>query len=310
MKNIYFLPLLLANVIGFSQIAFTSFEEPPVFTIEYTDTGDPNVAHDLINNSNEPLVDFSTTGSEIGFDARYEPYDSPGTGLSDGDAVGVTDEPPTNSNPYTDGLQGYQLSDIDGNFILEFDPITTGGGSHELTIDYFISETGYEGDGTSNTSGSDRLRIYVKDLTNITETDILNTTGNDINDLGIEGFWISGIATLLPNITAQLVIEARTNSGAESFYLDNIIVQGPLNIENSEENLFAIVPNPATSDHVNIVSRNAGAIEITVYDLLGNSLIKKLLNSQKLDVSMLNSGVYILEIKQGSTVSAKKLVIQ
>lgn len=310
MKNICLLPLLLANVFSFSQIAHTSFEEPDVFSIEYTDTGDPNVAHDLINNSNEPLVDFITTGGEIGFNARYEPYDSPGTGLSDGDSVGVTDDPPTNSDPYTDGLQGYELSDIDGNFILEFDPFTTGNGSHELAIDYFISETGYEGDGTSNTSGSDRLRIYVKDLTNLTETDILDTTGNDINDLGIEGFWITGTAALLPNIDAQLIIEARTNSGAEAFYFDNIIVQGPLGIENIEENQFYIVPNPVSSDHVNIVSKYGGSLEITVYDLLGNRLIDQILNSQKLDVSMLNSGIYILEIKQGSSLVAKKLVIQ
>jgi hypothetical protein len=150
----------------------------------------------------------------------------------------------------------------------------------------------------------------VKDLTNLTETDILNTTGNDINDLGIEGYWITRTASLLPNIDAQLVIEARTNSGAEAFYFDNVIVQGPLGIENMEENRFNIVPNPVAGDHVNIVSKYGGSVEIAVYDLLGNRVINQLLHSQKLDVSMLNSGVYVLEIKQGSSLVAKKLVIQ
>ena len=79
------------------------------------------------------------------------------------------------------------LSDVDGNFILEFDPVIAT--SPTISIDYYVSETGYEGDGTSNTSGSDRLRIYLKDLGNNMEYDLLNTTGNDINDLGIEGSW-------------------------------------------------------------------------------------------------------------------------
>ena len=73
-----------------------------------------------------------------------------------------------------------------------------------------------------NESGSDRLRIYVKDLTNGTELDILDTTGSDINDLGIEGSWISGSAPVLPNTTVQLVIEARVNASSEEFFFDNV----------------------------------------------------------------------------------------
>ena len=75
-----------------------------------------------------------------------------------------------------------------------------------------MNETGYEGDGTENASGSDRMRIYVKDLTNGTETDILNTEGSDINDLGIEGSWISAQVDLPNNASVQLVVEVRTFS--------------------------------------------------------------------------------------------------
>ena len=121
MKKITILAAFLVSVASFAQISGTSFEEPAVFSIEYTDTDDANVAHDLINNPDEPIVNYTSTGGELGFNARYEPYDTPGDGLTDGDFVGVTDFTPTNNDPYPDGDQGYQISDSDGNFILEFE---------------------------------------------------------------------------------------------------------------------------------------------------------------------------------------------
>jgi hypothetical protein len=261
--------------------------------------------------SNPTYFTPATNGLDgAGFNARYEPYDTPGVGLSDGDPVGVTDEPPTNSDPYTDGAQGYQISDVDGNFILEFDPVATGSGSNEVSIDYFIAETGYEGDGTSNTSGSDRLRIYVKDLTNSTETDILNTTGSDINDLGIEGSWITGSVSLPSNIDAQLVIEARTNSGTEAFFFDHVVFDGSLNVTNEEENRFTLVPNPAVNGYVNISSNIPGHLDVNVYDLLGNRLLSDRLAASQLDVKRLNSGIYLIEIRQDKVTTVKKLIVQ
>ena len=92
MKKITFLAALLISAASFAQIAYTSFEEPGAEPgVQYTDLGDPNVAHDLINNTAEPLVDYIVTGNEIGFDASYSPYDAPSNGLTDGDWVGVTD---------------------------------------------------------------------------------------------------------------------------------------------------------------------------------------------------------------------------
>ena len=54
MKNSILLLALIASTISFAQI-WTSFEEPAVFGSEYTDTGDATMAHDLLNNTDEPL---------------------------------------------------------------------------------------------------------------------------------------------------------------------------------------------------------------------------------------------------------------
>lgn len=315
MKKITFIAALLMSAASFAQLASTSFENPAVIAGQYTDTGDANVAHDLVNNPDEPVVDFVSTGDELGFNARYTPYDTPDVGLTDGDFVGVTNFQPTGDIMYTDGVQGYQISDADGNFILEFDIVdlatTT---SPFLSIDYFISGdpdpamSSYEGDGTTNTSDSDRLRIYVKDLTNNTEIDILDTTGSDIDDLGIEGDWVTGVANLLPNTMVQLVIEARMNASAEAFFFDNVIIDGILNTNNVQENQFSLFPNPATN-YINVTSKNAGEIAVAIYDVLG----KRVLNTtatNRVNITSLNAGVYIVKISQNGLETTKKLIVQ
>ncbi len=309
MKKITFIAALLISAVSFAQIAgYTSFEEPGVVAIQYVDTGDANVAHDLVNNVDEPNIDYTSTGGEIGFDARYEPYDVPGDGLTDGDWVGVT-EFAGDVTAYTDGTQGYGIGDADGNFILEFDQVDLSGYSgNTLTIDYYVNDTGYEGDGTLNESGSDRMRIYIKDLTNATEIDIFNTTGSDINDLGVQGVWQNGSVTVPDGVTIQLVVEVRCNSGSEVLYIDNIVIDGILGLGNNNQNVFSIYPNPANG-YVNISSQEAGDKNVTVYNLLGKQVINTI-TSERVDISNLTSGVYIMKISQNGISSTKKLVIR
>ncbi len=205
-----------------AQVAGTSFEEPTVPGGQYTDMGDASVTHDLVNNAGEPEVDFTTAGGEIGFDASYVPYNTPGTGLTDGDFVGVTDFT-GDVTAYTDGTSGYQMSDVDGNMIVEFDIVDFAGFSNNVVfVDYFVNGTGWEGDGTTNDDSNDRIRIYVRDLTNATEIDILNTEGSDIDDLNIEDSWETGSASVPDNAMVQLVVELRSNSSNETLYLDNV----------------------------------------------------------------------------------------
>ncbi len=313
MKKITLIVMLFTCNISFAQYFHTSFEDPEAIGGDYIDTGDATVAHDLIDNPGEPFVNFSASGFEQGYSASYIPYDTPGVGLTDGDAVGVTTSEPSGDNPFPHGEQGYEISDVDGNFILEFDPISSTSSAPSMRVDFFIVETGYEGDGTLNESGSDRLRIYVKHFEENDEYDIINTTGSNINDLGIEGQWISGLVGL-PAFqngieTFQIVIEVRCNAGPEAFYFDNIIFDGLLGLSENNKNLFSLYPNPA-NDMVNISSKINGDKNIVVYNVLGKQVINTNLAGERLDVSALSSGVYIVKINQEGNSSTKKLVIR
>jgi len=312
MKKITFLAAILISTALFAQYETTSFEEPEAVGGKYTDTGDPVVAHDLIDNAGEPFVNFTSTGGELGFSASYAPYDEPGVGLTDGDFVGVTTFTPTGDNPYPDGVQGYQISDVDGNYILEFDEIISHSTGPSFSLNYFIADEGYEGDGTENSSGSDRIRIYVKDLTNDTEFDILNSTGTNINDLGLQGTWQTGSVAVPPfdgtPFTFQLVIEVRCNASAEAFFFDNVIFDGLLGLGDNNQNLFSVYPNPA-NNYVNISSQEAGEKNVAIYNVIGKLVINTI-TSERVDISTLTSGVYIVKISQNGVSSTKKLVVR
>ena len=315
MKKITFLVMLLVSAISFAQNESTSFEEPEAIGGNYTDTGDATMAHNLIDNAGEPFVNFPSTGEELGFTASYAPYDTPGVGLTDGDSVGVTSFAPDGNYPFPDGVQGYEISDVDGNFILEFDEFVTVSTGPSLSLYFFITETGYEGDGTVNEVGSDRLRIYVRHIEEGTEYDIIDTTGNDINDLGIEGQWINGFVDLpshndFPSLTFQLVIEVRCNASTEAFFFDNIKFDGSLGLENNSQKTFSIYPNPVSNGYVNVTSTANGAKTVSVYDVLGKQIFNTAISSDTLNVSELTSGVYIIKISQNGILSTKKLVIK
>lgn len=324
MKKIILFAALLIGAASFSQIAGTSFEEPETFTGKYSDTGDPNIAHNLVNNTDEPLVNYTTTGGELGFKASYVPYNTPGVGSTDGDYVGVTKKKPSTTVFFTEGSKGYRMNDTDGNYILEFDSVDlTGVSSPAVSLDFLLSinndptKGNYEGDGTINEAGHDRLRIYAKDLTNNVEIDLFNSTGNNLDefvpfDAGNGQYkleWQNAMANLNSNTTVQLVIEARNNATSESFWFDNVEFLGTIGIENLSSGQFSVYPNPATNGYLYITSKLSSVKNISIFDVLGKQVLKATLNGERLDISDLNSGVYILKIEQGKASTTKKLVI-
>lgn len=325
MKKIILFAALLISAASLSQIAGTSFEEPEIFSGKYTDTGDPNVAHDLINNANQPLVNYSNTGNELGFNASYIPYDTPGTGSTDGDFVGVTKTKPSSAVFFTDGANGYRMNDTDGNFILEFDEVDLSGtSSPAVSVDFLLSinsdptKGNYEGNGTINESGHDRLRIYIKDLTNQVEIDLFNSTGSNLDDFvpfdsssGVYKLeWQNTAVNLSPNSTVQLVIEGRNNATSESFWFDNINFLGAVGINDFSTFKTSVYPNPATQGYLIITTNTSGNKNISIFDMLGTKVLKTNLRGDRLDISKLNSGIYILNIEQGKLSTTKKLVIR
>jgi hypothetical protein len=73
---------------------------------------------------------------------------------------------------------------------------------------------------------------------------------------------------------------------------------------------FSLYPNPVTNGSVTISSNSADAMQVQVYDVLGKVVKNEPLSNNMLDVSNLNTGLYIVKITQNQNSVTKKLVIK
>lgn len=71
-------------------------------------------------------------------------------------------------------------------------------------------------------------------------------------------------------------------------------------------------PNPVTNGKIYITSKNTSAKEISIYDVLGKLVLQTSLNvnNKEVNVNALNSGVYIIKIKEGDATATRKLIVK
>jgi len=195
-----------------SVVGYTSFEDPfTIASVKYTATGSESVSRYLWNNANEPHIAHNqTNGSEMGFTLYYT--STGGVGLTDGDYFGTVNYTGTVGN-FTDGNNGYQMSDVDGIATLALDDIT----AEVMTFDFFLQDTGYE---TSNPVDYLVIRFVGAN----SDIEIINTTGYDIDT--DNSSWLDTWTTMTVMIGAaghgHLEVEFASNSALEALYLDNI----------------------------------------------------------------------------------------
>ncbi|MCB0447107.1 MAG: T9SS type A sorting domain-containing protein [Gelidibacter sp.] len=116
-----------------------------------------------------------------------------------------------------------------------------------------------------------------------------------------------------PVFNELLFIENYINIAANNLYANNSPTANAINFatlstqEFVDETAIAVYPNPA-SDIIHIKTTHAiGNIEM--YDILGKQVLTTK-NATQLDVSRLNSGVYLLKIKTDKGSLTKKIIIE
>ena len=93
--------------------------------------------------------------------------------------------------------------------------------------------------------------------------------------------------------------------------MDEFVVEGTLGIsDNNSPFEMRLYPNPTNENYVIVHTNVSGTKEIEVFDLLGKKLIDISLNSNYLDISKLNPGIYLLNISVGAITSVQKLIVQ
>ncbi|MBO6605656.1 T9SS type A sorting domain-containing protein [Psychroserpens sp.] len=145
-------------------------------------------------------------------------------------------------------------------------------------------------------------------------------------DLSIAELWVD--ATLQSDTSILGTDEADPGEGLLSFAMrqsdssenetitiDNLVIaedfnQTTLSTPSLTANEFSVYPNPAADGFVNIVSTNNEDINVTVFDILGKEVLSTSLTNNRLNVSSLTTGLYMLRITQNNASVTKKLVIR
>lgn len=85
-----------------------------------------------------------------------------------------------------------------------------------------------------------------------------------------------------------------------------------LNVDRNSILGFTAYPNPVTNGKLIISSNSVVSKEISIYNLLGKKMFATQFSGVKstINVSTLNSGLYILKVKEGHKLSTKKLCIE
>lgn len=251
--------------------------------------------------------------------------------------VGIYDGPLTGGVPK--GIELVALVDIADLSIFGISSITNGAGSSAGTIEYnfpadaitagtsiflatesteFSSFFGFTPDyvdGVVGINGDDSIELY--------EGGTIIDTFGDVNMDGTGEAWeyLDGWAKRVSGTgpDGTFVIANWTFSGANAFdgETTNASAATPyplgafLSVDSFDfKDTLILHPNPTNTGTVTISTKSNSAIAVTVFDILGKQVLSQTIQHNTLDVSNLNTGVYILNIKQDGAIATKRLVIQ
>ncbi len=133
-------------------------------------------------------------------------------------------------------------------------------------------------------------------------------------ELSATDVWEEVEFNLPPDITNGTIFGIQIElGGGEAVAVDDlkIFYGSTLSTDDTTfSNNFNIYPNP-TTNILNINTLNDSPKEITIYSTLGKKIHKETINKQaSLDLLNFNSGIYILQIKEGEKIYSRKIVKQ
>lgn len=121
------------------------------------------------------------------------------------------------------------------------------------------------------------------------------------------------VTVVAPAGATKLRFEMRSyadgTAGGGVIYYDDMSVTSALKVNDNSINGLNVYPNPVTSGTFYINTDLNEVKTVTIFDVLGKQVLKTRTNNA-VNVSALNSGVYILKITENGATATRKLVIK
>ena len=130
---------------------------------------------------------------------------------------------------------------------------------------------------------------------------------------------VTGTTAAPAQIASVVIREAGTaTAGTGNVEIDEVRLQATYAAVTSavlgtKQNTIAglkVYPNPVVNGNLFITTDNNEAKQVIVYDLLGKLVLQDVVTNQPLNVSNLNSGVYMVKITEDGKTATRKLVIR
>ena len=119
---------------------------------------------------------------------------------------------------------------------------------------------------------------------------------------------ISGVASVVSPSTNYLI--KATNLDGQGFFVVNITVNPALGLPDFNTSVLQVYPNPATD--ILTISASEVISEIKILNLLGQKMVSKIgiSSEEKIDVSNLEKGCYLIKAAVGDVVKTTKFLKQ
>jgi len=153
-----------------------------------------------------------------------------------------------------------------------------------------------------------RVTVKYDQVNNTTDLWIDATAETDVS--------ISGeIPTSSPIAVESFGLRQSDSDTNEGILIDNLTIAQTFSETLSSNTVstmtdFKLYPNPVKSGFVNISSTGSETVQANVFDILGKQVLNASVANGRLNVSTLNTGVYIVKLTQGAATTTKKLIIQ
>ncbi len=117
------------------------------------------------------------------------------------------------------------------------------------------------------------------------------------------------IGAVIPSGPTDMLVIVGNFNGAEQFTARSMS-ELTLSTKYNQIEGFAVYPNPTSLGYVTISSKNNSEMNVSVFDMLGKQVLNTPIENNRLNVTSLTSGVYIMKVAQEDAISTQKLIIQ
>lgn len=174
--------------------------------------------------------------------------------------------------------------------------------------------------GSMGINGDDAIELFLNDVVVDVFGDI-NTDGSGESWDFLDG-WAYRASNKMPSTTftstdwtysgINIFDGIATNAAATPAFPVGSFTQSTASVKENLIEGFKTYPNPITNKEVTISSNNNNAKEVAIFSVLGKQVLKTSFVGVKstLNLSSINSGVYILRVKENDKIATKKLVIK